>query len=218
MFNKDYLLLSTQTALLGHVSPLLRAVTVDFDEDEKLITLRFFYDSEVDDQLFELASCTATEIDLGPEYPSFYEINGDFAVSLKFPEKIYVKGTLVFLRNEPNVGEYTKKLHIVLDRKDPFVSLRLVVQQALLGKVTPNLRAVGLDLNQDKKEMHFYFNYDGEISENEYGLAAATIKEVSSTFLEYCVNHHVKRVDFPQGELEKGERLVYLRYEFQYEM
>jgi hypothetical protein len=41
-FNLSYLLLSSEKALLGHVTPSLRAFTIDFDEKEKLLSTCFF--------------------------------------------------------------------------------------------------------------------------------------------------------------------------------
>ena len=205
----NYLLLSTQQALLDAIVPELRAVTVDFDEIKKEISLHFYYDCEVNDRLFDLASCTSAEIDMNPEYPYFCTLNEDIAISLPYPQPIPDQGYLVFLRNEPSFPMFTKKINKdQLKTKRPIIALLLVMQEALLGKVTPALQVVTVDVNPKEKELFFYFEYDSPISDEDRNLACCAAKEASASFPGYTFHSLIQ----PIGESnQKGERAAYLR-------
>jgi hypothetical protein len=58
--------LSMQRALLGKVVPSLRAVIVDIDIYKKIIPFSFFYDGELIDELFDLASIACIEASAKP--------------------------------------------------------------------------------------------------------------------------------------------------------
>lgn len=97
-YNQALVLLQIQGALTTHVSSSLRAVTVDFNEVESMLILHFFYDGEINNKLFDLASCASAEMD-----PGFfdYTINDEITVRLDYPQKIPVQGRLIYLRKEP---------------------------------------------------------------------------------------------------------------------
>jgi hypothetical protein len=90
-----YAKLSLQRALLGAVTPTLRAVSVDVDEKAKKLFISFFYDGEITDDIFDIASTAIAEVDV----PGYYELDECFE-RLDFPEKIPVRGQLVYLRKE----------------------------------------------------------------------------------------------------------------------
>ena len=69
------LLLSVQRALLGAVSPRLRAVTCGWEGFE--ITLRFVFDGEVADQDFEDAGIVASEV--AADFPEPWTVDEDIA-------------------------------------------------------------------------------------------------------------------------------------------
>ena len=94
VFSIDYALLAIQSALLGVVSPELRAVVVDFSKDESLLYTRFYYDGKVSDNLIDLWECAITEAsaDLGPDC-----LLDDGIERLDFPKKIPFKGRYVYL-------------------------------------------------------------------------------------------------------------------------
>jgi hypothetical protein len=54
--------LSAQRALLTHVTPQLRAVSVDIDPVHHQVWVRFVFDGEPSESAREAASCAATEI------------------------------------------------------------------------------------------------------------------------------------------------------------
>lgn len=60
--------------------------------------------------------------------------------------------------------------------------LLLSIQRALLGNVTPNLRAVCVKLKEKKISIHFY--YDKNISDEDRELSAHTIDQVMADFWE----------------------------------
>ena len=92
----EYALLCMQNALLDAVVPELRAVTVDIDFETNTLVYFFFYDCEVSDELFELASIASTE---ASAHMSEY-FTDDNIIRLDFPQKIPVQGKLAYLRKE----------------------------------------------------------------------------------------------------------------------
>ncbi len=97
----DYALLSTQNALLEVVTPKLRAVIVDFNEESQLMYTRFYYDGEASEELIELWECAITEASagLGPD------CRVDEGVErLDYPKKIPLRGRYAYLRKEQAAG------------------------------------------------------------------------------------------------------------------
>ncbi len=91
-------LLCMQIALLDAVTPALRAVIVDVDVDTKTLYYFFFYDGEISDKLFDLASIAATEADANlSEYFTYNTIE-----RVDYPKKIpFTRGKYAYLRKEP---------------------------------------------------------------------------------------------------------------------
>jgi hypothetical protein len=92
----SYAKLAAQNALLGAVVHALRAVTIDIDIKSKKFTVYFFYDGEINDELFDLASVAITEMSADL---SEYELD-DHIERLDFPNKIPLRDHLVYLRKE----------------------------------------------------------------------------------------------------------------------
>ena len=90
-----YARLSLQRALLGVVTPNLRAVYIDVDEKAKKLFISFFYDGEISDELFDITSTAIAEVDV----PEYHELD-DHIERLDFPKKIPSRGHLVYLRKE----------------------------------------------------------------------------------------------------------------------
>jgi len=210
-FNLNFLLLSAQSALLDAVIPELRAVTIDFDDNKHEIILHFFYDCKVDEKLFDLASCASAEIEENPEYPFFCTLNEDIAISIPSPQEIPPHGYLIYLRKEPCLPCIIKKRKIdLLQTKTPIARLLLVMQEALLGKVTPTLRIVSIDMNPEEKELYFYFEYDSPISDENRNLANLAVQEARTSFPEYTPHSYIQ----PVGDHnQKGTRVAYSRWE-----
>jgi hypothetical protein len=197
-----------QSALLNTISPQLRAVSVDIDGVKQEIATFFYYNGEVTDELFDMASLASTEaVSL-----SGYFVR-DHILRLDFPEQIPVQGRFAFLRKEPNLPDYKKenRAFLLLNGAPPVAVLLLDMQEALLGKVTPALRLVTVGVNSDQKELEFRFIYDGNISEEEFELANSAIREASISFPGYRANTQIERVDSPQNFSANGKRAAYLR-------
>ena len=204
----DESLFNLQDALLGAVHPCLRAVQIDLDEKQKKVSYYFYYDCDVTDELFELASVAVTEA-WSPDYYVEQHI-----LQLPVTEMIPIHGRFAFLRKESNLPSFNNKINKDLVKNEtPIVALLLDIQKALLGKVTSALRIVTIDVNTDEKELNFYFEYDCPISEEDRNLANCTAKEASASFPEYSIHCNV----FPVGANNPmGKRSAYARWESNY--
>ncbi len=97
LFSISYVLLSVQNALLGVVTPDLRAVVVDVSKEKKLLYIRFYYHGTVQREIIELWECAITEssADFGPESTLDEKIE-----RLDHPKEIPFRGRYAFLRKE----------------------------------------------------------------------------------------------------------------------
>jgi len=206
------ILLSIQNVLGNAVAPTLRAVTVDIHDSTKKLELYFFYDGVVSEELWEVANLIGTETD----HPNY--VNAEHILRLDVPEKIPLYGKFAYLRYESYLPKLEKenRAFLLKNKFSQDAIFRLDMQEALLGKVTPSLRYVGVkfDLEADKLITHFI--YDGEISEKDRNLAQAAIEESRISFPEYKMDAVIERVDFPQEMVHQTNRLVYWRREWEY--
>ncbi len=91
-------LLCMQNALLDAVTPALRAVIVDVDVDTKTLYYFFFYDGEISDELFDLASVASCEA--GTNLSDYF--TDDTIERVDYPKKIpFTRGKYAYLRKEP---------------------------------------------------------------------------------------------------------------------
>lgn len=90
-------LLSTQKALLKTVTPDLRAVVVDLDNDNNVFFIRFYYTGKVSEDLIDLWQCAITEASAGLDL--HYTLD-DGVEKLDFPKKIPLRGRYAYLRKE----------------------------------------------------------------------------------------------------------------------
>lgn len=203
------LLLEIQRALFGAVASALRAVCVDIDEKEEIMHFYYFYDGEITDELFELASVATTEAFFSP-----YSVEQQI-LQLNYPQKIPIKGRLAYLRKNENLpADYTKeKKYKDVPELTPVGQLLLEIQQSLLGRVSHSLRKVLFSIDLDKKQISFSFYYDGEILDEDRTLADEAIKEASLAFPDYLIEKEIIRVDFPTKISASGRRYAFERYE-----
>lgn len=96
VFSIPYALLAMQNALLGVVTPELRAVVLDVNPDTQLLYIRFYYDGDVSEELIDLWDCAITEAsaDLGAD------VLDDGIERIDFPNKIPFRGRYAYLRKE----------------------------------------------------------------------------------------------------------------------
>ncbi len=89
----------------------------------------------------------------------------------------------------------------------------LAVQSALLDVISPELRAVVVDVCKDKELLFLWFYYDGDVSEKLIDLWECAITEASAALGPDCVlDDGVVRLDYPKKIPLRG-RYAYLRME-----
>ncbi len=96
IFPLAYVLLSIQRAILGTVTPELRAIVADVDEANKMLYIRFYYDGDFSTQVLDEWECVMTEITADCT---------DYALDegiekLPYPQKISFRGRYAYLRKE----------------------------------------------------------------------------------------------------------------------
>ncbi|MCB1181659.1 MAG: hypothetical protein KDK55_06545 [Chlamydiia bacterium] len=90
--------------------------------------------------------------------------------------------------------------------------LRCVSQVALLGSITPNLRAVIIAFDNESIRLFFYYN--NAPSEEEEELAEEVASEIISDCTEYMIETEKITVAYPQKIPEKKDGVyVYFRHE-----
>lgn len=94
---------------------------------------------------------------------------------------------------------------------DDLLILRLAVQNALIGCVTSELRAVYVNIKN--KTINLIMVFDGEISNYWYETSSEIGTEIISHFSDYSINEDFIRKDYPE-ELYYPEFIcLYKRYE-----
>jgi hypothetical protein len=89
----------------------------------------------------------------------------------------------------------------------------LAIQRALLDVVTPELRAVVVDVCKETHLLYIRFYYDGEVVEELVDLWQCAIKEARVDLGPDCVlDDRVERLDYPK-EIPFRGRYAYLRKE-----
>lgn len=102
----------------------------------------------------------------------------------------------------------TYKIEIV-----PVAYALLALQRALLGSVTPELRAIIVDVSNEESLLYIRFYYDGQVIQELVDLWECAISEVVADFgADYALDEKVQRLDYPQKIPFRG-RYAYSRYE-----
>ncbi len=70
--------LSAQRALLNHVTPTLRAVSLDTDAEQHWVWARFIFDGDPSESVRDAVTCASTEIIA--DYPEGWNIAEEFVV------------------------------------------------------------------------------------------------------------------------------------------
>jgi len=216
----DYALLCIQGSLLDAVTPDLRAVVFDLYEDREYLFLRFYYDGDVSEEVIELWRSAITEASAGLKL----ECLDDLIERLDFPQPIPFLGLqgrggyLAFLRLESESPEIDpiRKLHLnAMEEDDPYPEAYalLAAGNALLGKVSSELRAVAVEVPPGSMLLNIYFFYDGEVLPEKIHLWKQAASEISSCMHpKYLHVIKIIRIDFPQKIPPRG-RLAYFRKE-----
>jgi hypothetical protein len=89
--------LSAQRALLTHVTPRLRAVSLDYDSGKQRVWVRFTFDGQPSESVRDAASCAGTEV--LADYPEGWDITEEFVVC-PAPDPMEHRRLLVYHRCE----------------------------------------------------------------------------------------------------------------------
>ncbi len=83
------------------------------------------------------------------------------------------------------------------------------MNRALWGEVSRALRAARIKWNDE--EVHLFFFYDGEISEEDHESAECVATEFISCYPEYKLKIDIIRLDYPRPVPDEGELIYYRR-------
>lgn len=192
----EYALLSMQAALLREVTPELRAVSIDLDQNEMLMHAYFYCDKEISEKQLDTWQCVTTEASASM-LPRF--ILEPKIERLDYPRQIPLKGYFIYLRKEEVGVQHKKNSFPRIELKEQSLGYAmLAAQHALLGVVTPELRAVTVDFNKEKLLLSIYFYYDKEVPKPLIDLWLSTIAEIRADFFpNSLLDNAVERVDYP---------------------
>jgi hypothetical protein len=95
------LLLSLQRGLFGEVHPQLRQASIEADEVEMIIRLRFEYAGAPEAIVRESCSCAATQVIA--DFSSHWQLDEQH-LSVPPPEKLSPLQYIAYLRAEPQAG------------------------------------------------------------------------------------------------------------------
>src|SRR5690348_11674977 len=210
IFSIEYALLAMQRALLREVTPALRVVIIDLDKDQEIFYAYFYYDGAISEQTIDLWDCAIAEASaaLGECFVKSRIERRDY------PETFPTTGYCAYLRAETNAYSTQKHsfLRIKIMKWSTGYAL-LSMQRALLGKVTPALRAVIVNMNADEKSLYVRFYYEGTMDKNAIDLWEYAIKESKGDFgHDLFLDAGIERLDCPRTIPCLG-RYAYLRKE-----
>jgi hypothetical protein len=209
-FSIEYALLAVQGAVLGEVTPALRAVFTNVDEDQEIFYFYVYYDKAASEQMIELWECVCTEASAGLGHCL---IESEIE-RLDYPKAIPIRGYCAYLRRGNNELNCLKGTLPQVVMRGPTMGYALVaVQQSLLGTVSPELRSVTVDLEKDPLKLFIHFYHDGEISEELHQCWQSAQKKAQAYFgFDCAMDAKVERVDHPLQMPFRG-RYAYLRKE-----
>lgn len=210
-------LYSAQRALLGFVTPNLRAVCVNMPNSEGYDLIFYYNDPPTEDEE-EFASLVDTEM-----LADFPDCDTNFSVQVwESPKAIPNTGICIYQRYEevaPSVcdGNFVsnnanQKIDGIENfKKQIFVDLLCSSQQALIGNVTPNLRGVQVKIDRPQQvEVFFYYDFIPSAKEKE--LALNTKAKLLLDFPSQKVNLVIMEIGYPTKIPHTGDD-IYRRYE-----
>lgn len=93
--NRSLILLSTQRALLGAITPNMKAITIGYNETS--FTLRVYFSSQPSEEEMELLTEITSEI--AADIPSFKDFNEEAIVSGESPSEVKRLDEWVYLQH-----------------------------------------------------------------------------------------------------------------------
>jgi hypothetical protein len=206
----EYALLGMQRALLGEVTPALRAVFIDLDQDQDLFLANFYYDGEASEERIDLWDCVVTEASA--------DLDQWFSRSkierLDYPKVIEGRGCCAYVRKEESgLTCFSIEEPQIIMVKPTLAYALLAVQKALLAEVTPELRSVVVDVETDPLKLYIRFYYDGAISEALHQSWESAQEKAQVYFgFSAILDGGIERRDYPEEMPFRG-RYAYRRKE-----
>ncbi len=203
--------LLTQRSLWGAITPELRAVSIDLDNDNKKFFIYYYYDGEVSEKIIDLWQCATTEASAGLEF-FYYDV--EKIERLDFPSEIPDKGVIIYYRKESKILANIKKTFELIKcnyTEDCFsIRIRCVMQKAILGYITPNIRKIALEWWYDLIYVHFY--YDSEIEKEDHENMYQVCKNLFNEVPHCCIKLLYFTIKEPIV-LPHHKETIYFRYE-----
>lgn len=196
--------MTMQRALLGRVTPNLRAVCINLNED--LIRLTYYYNDPPSDYESNLAIMAGREVTKEVRFPQ-YRVSYHIHIH-PCPHKIPQNGVCVYRRYESDLCANKKIKTKLMD----IASIKLSMLHALVGRVTSNVRAIYVYALDDCAHLIYYYNESP--SKKEHELAA----QVERDFIaDYSPQEYSSKLQFiihqsPQ-KINSNGICVYARHE-----
>ncbi|HSX11343.1 MAG TPA: hypothetical protein VLF94_06495 [Chlamydiales bacterium] len=211
------LLSSLQGALANCVTPELRAIAFNVDKKKQGVVFSFYYDAEITYEIEDRVSTLLVEVS---SCSNELELCGHEVVYLDSSKPIPSQEGFAFLRYENRLPKFTRekesKVFLLDGGYSHLAVFGIDMQQALLGRITSDLRYIGLNAEANKKKLTAQFVYDGEISELNRQLATTAIQDSRISFPDFEMESLIERVDYPNDFVARGKLLAYWRQEWIY--
>ena len=189
-------------AMYFEISAPLRAIFVSYGED--YIHFDCYFDEEISDEDRESMSCIETElIALDDDRSNSYTVH-----RRDYPEPLPREGLCVYARREAmggpkgNVSAILERVADVIratndSEMQRYETVRIAIQEALIGRVSAQLRKVRANFGQTNIHLDCYF--DGEVYDADRESMASVETELAAAFPNnHSVTHTVHRIDYPQ--------------------
>ncbi len=170
---------SAQRGLLGFVTPNLRCVYMYYLEPSMRLT-HFYFDQPPNEDEWEQASMADTEI--LSDFPDL--IPGFNAFIVSAPRTIVGPGWCVYARYEASEANMPPR-ELILPQKSiikeaPYPTFCLL-QNILLGRITPNFRSVHF-ISTNPTSVELIFHFDPPPSELDFSLSQAIFADFMKAF------------------------------------
>jgi hypothetical protein len=116
-----YALLAVQAALLGVVTPALRAVVVDLNQEDELLFIRFYYHGSVSEKLIDLWQCAMGESDVGA-----CMLDGSVE-RMDYPQEIPFRGRYAYRRKEPVLPDVANPSNVIVQVQRELVDFQEII-------------------------------------------------------------------------------------------
>lgn len=195
-------LFSLCRALLGEIPFNLRAAAIKIENS--VIWTYFFFQGEFSEDDWEDMSCVNTEV-----ISDFPSVDTEIVVRrLDYPNPLPEVGLYAFSRDTPMPKSVLQ--HEIRDC--PLLANAILsICQALLGKVSPHLRGVGM--KEIEGGLKVFFFLDKGAKSADFALTEQAAREVVADFPELSVDVDIQYRPFPDVMTSFLDRWAFLRKE-----